>query len=197
MYEKGMTQERLDEIFTEVRAGLVPLIQMIKSKGTPPDDSLLKGAEFDIKEQANLARQIALDLGFDISKGRLDVSVHPFTGGAGPTDVRMTTRFKASDITEGLTGAIHETGHALYEQGRNQHEDWVGLSVSEAMSMGIHESQSLLWERCVALRRPFQDYLLTRLRQFFPERFPASVTAGNKPCLECVQKVIIITSESS
>jgi carboxypeptidase Taq len=138
-YEKGMTQVRLDAIFSEVRAGLVPFIHA--------------GKTFDVENQAKLCREIALDLGFDIQKGRLDVSVHPFTGGAGPTDVRMTTRFKADDITEGLTGAIHETGHALYEQGRNLSEEWEGLCVNEAMSMGVHESQSLLWERMVALQR--------------------------------------------
>ena len=64
-------------------------------------------------KQAALCREIALAMGFDLEKGRLDVSVHPFTGGAHPTDVRMTTRFKRGDVTEGITGAIHETGHAL------------------------------------------------------------------------------------
>jgi carboxypeptidase Taq len=151
-YEKGMTQVRLDAIFSEVRAGLVPFIHAVKTFGVPPAD-IFAGKTFDVENQAKLCRDIALDLGFDIQKGRLDVSVHPFTGGAGPTDVRMTTRFKADDITEGLTGAIHETGHALYEQGRNLSEEWEGLCVNEAMSMGVHESQSLLWERMVALQR--------------------------------------------
>jgi len=173
-FEKGMTQARLDEIFAEVRAGLVPFIQAVKSKGVPPDDSIFRGKEFDVEKQARLCREVALDIGFDISRGRLDVSVHPFTGGAGPTDVRMTTRFKADDITEGLTGAIHETGHALYEQGRNLAEEWDGLCVNEAMSMGIHESQSLLWERAVALQRPFQSYLLKKLKETFPEHFADS-----------------------
>eukprot|EP00798_Chlamydomonas_sp_ICE-L_P022485 gene22485-29611_t len=107
---------------------------------------------------SNGREQVALDIGFDLSKGRLDVSVHPFTGGGHPTDVRMTTRFKTDDVLEGLTGAIHETGHALYEQGRNL--DYDGLPVNGPMSMGIHESQSLLWERMVALGRPFSKYLL-------------------------------------
>ena len=138
-FEKGMTSERLDDIFTEVREGLVPLITNIKNEGTPPDNSLLKGKSFDVKKQAELCHSIALDMGFDIKKGRLDTSVHPFTGGSDPTDVRMTTRFKELDITEGLTGAIHETGHALYEQGRNLSPEWEGLCVSEALSMGVHE----------------------------------------------------------
>ena len=175
-YEKGMTSQRLDDIFSEVKKDLVPLIATIKNKGTPPDDSLLKSKSFDVKKQAELCHSIALDLGFDIKRGRLDTSVHPFTGGSDPTDVRMTTRFKELDITEGLTGAIHETGHALYEQGRNLSPEWQGLCVSDAMSMGVHESQSLLWERCIALQKPFQNYLLRKLVDYFPNDFPSSVT---------------------
>lgn len=174
IYEKGMVSSRLDEVFDEVRAGLVPLIHELKTKGTAPDASWLH-RDFDLDVQAKLCRQIALDLGFDIEKGRLDVSVHPFTGGSHPTDVRMTTRFKKDDITEGLTGAIHETGHAMYEQGRNLDEEWKDLPVSLAMSMGVHESQSLLWERMVALSRPFQTYLLPKIQSFFTD-FPFEAT---------------------
>jgi carboxypeptidase Taq len=174
IYEKGMKTARLDEVFSEVRAGLVPLITELKAKGTPPDAAWLE-RDYDVDTQAKLCRQIALDLGFDIEMGRLDVSVHPFTGGTHPTDVRMTTRFKKGDITEGLTGAIHETGHALYEQGRNLDPEWKDLPVNLALSMGVHESQSLLWERMVGLSQPFQHYLLPKLREFFPD-FPAQAT---------------------
>ncbi len=81
----------------------------------------------------------------------------------------MTTRFKEEDITEGLTGAIHETGHSLYEQGRNLNEEYIDMPVSSALSMGVHESQSLLWERMVALSKPFQSYLLPKLKEAFPK----------------------------
>ena len=166
-FEKGMSSQRLDEVFTQLREGLVPLIAEIKQRGTAPDASWLNG-KYDLDQQAKLCNQVALDLGFDLQKGRLDKSVHPFTGGAHPTDVRMTTRFKEDDLTEGLTGAVHETGHALYEQGRNLADEWKDLPVNVALSMGVHESQSLLWERMVALGRPFQHYLLPKIREFFP-----------------------------
>lgn len=169
-YEKGMTGARLDEIFEEVRAALVPLIAQLKSNGTPPDDSWLAG-DYSTKDQAALCQEVALDMGFDLDNGRLDVSVHPFTGGAHPTDVRMTTRFKEHDLTEGLTGAVHETGHALYEQGRNLSPEWKDLPVNQALSMGIHESQSLLWERMVALGLPFAKYVTGKIRKHFPS-FP-------------------------
>eukprot|EP00891_Asterochloris_glomerata_P006465 jgi/Astpho2/6465/Aster-06934 len=156
-FEKGMTTQQLDKIFAQVREGLVPLIANIKKNGTPPDRSCLSGS-FDKDTQAKLCHSISQDLGFDLEAGRLDVSVHPFSMGVHPTDVRMTTRFKEDDVTEGLTGAVHETGHTLYEQGRNLEHD--GLPVNEAMSMGVHESQSLLWERM---------YLLPKLEAAFPQ----------------------------
>ena len=177
-YETGMTSKRIDEVFAEVRAGLVPLIKKIRDNGAPLSSSWLISEEsatdanklsFDLTKQAALCREIALDLGFDINKGRLDVSVHPFTGGAHPTDVRMTTRFKVGDLTEGLTGAIHETGHALAEQNRNLSEEWRDQPVNVIMSMGIHESQSLFWERMVALGKPFQKYLFPKIQKTFPE----------------------------
>ncbi|GLC44578.1 hypothetical protein PLESTM_001617300 [Pleodorina starrii] len=167
-YEKGATSARLDEVFTQVREGLVPLIADIKSRGRKIDESWMAG-EYDTDTQAELCRKVAIDIGFDTERGRLDVSVHPFTGGAHPTDVRMTTRFKKENVVEGLTGAIHETGHALYEQGRNLSYD--GLPVNSALSMGVHESQSLLWERMVGLSQPFAEYLLPLLKERFPERF--------------------------
>jgi carboxypeptidase Taq len=169
-YEKGMTSARLDEIFDEVRTGLVPLIAELKKSDKGPDASWLQG-EFDTDTQADMCREICLDLGFDVDRGRLDVSVHPFTGGSHPTDVRMTTRFKPDDITEGLTGAIHETGHAIYEQGRNLSPEWKDLAVSKALSMGVHESQSLLWERMVGLCPDFQNYLLPKMQKYFPGKF--------------------------
>ncbi|GBF90989.1 hypothetical protein Rsub_03844 [Raphidocelis subcapitata] len=179
-YEKGATAARLDEIFAEVRAGLVPLLASLKSRGTRPDDAWLAG-DYDTKAQAALCEEVALDMGFDLQHGRLDVSVHPFTGGAHPTDVRMTTRFKAHDLTEGLTGAVHETGHALYEQGRNLTPEWRDLPVNSALSMGVHESQSLLWERMVALSPPFAQYISGKIRKHFPsfpERPPGQLHAA-------------------
>jgi len=175
-YSAGLTAARIDEIFGEVKDGLVPLLADLRTKGTAPDSSWLNG-KFDTDKQASLCRDIALALGFDLNKGRLDVSVHPFTGGAHPTDVRMTTRFKEEDVLEGLTGAIHETGHALYEQGRNLDHD--GLPVSAAAGMAVHESQSLLWERMVGLSEPFAEYLFPKLRATFPDAFPSDKNSAD------------------
>jgi carboxypeptidase Taq len=177
-----------------VRDGLVPLLQDLRSKGVKPDDSWLKG-DFETAEQEKLCKEVCVALGFNLERGRLDTSVHPFTGGAHPTDVRMTTRFKANDLTEGLTGAIHETGHALYEQGRNLNFD--GLPVNSAAGMAIHESQSLLWERMVALSRPFADYLLPKLQASFPDTFSKDRTAQSLyEALNTVKDVSLIRVEA-
>jgi carboxypeptidase Taq len=171
-FEKSCSASRLDELFGALKAGLVPLLAAVSELGTPPDTSILTaGAPFDTAAQARLCEDVAVALGFDKSRGRLDVSVHPFTGGpGGPSDVRMTTRFKEHEFVEGLTGATHETGHALYEQGRPASQ--TGLPAGEALSMGAHESQSLFWERHVGLTRPFAAWLAPRLAAAFPAAFP-------------------------
>merc|ERR1712048_1092557 len=193
-YDAGLTAERVTEVFSRVKEGLVPLLKDIREKGTQPDDSWLKG-DFDTGKQAELCKDVAVALGFDLNKGRLDVSVHPFTGGAHPTDVRMTTRFKQHDLTEGLTGAIHETGHALYEQGRNLEYD--GLPVNMAAGMAIHESQSLLWERMVGLSLPFSKYLWPKLQAAFPDAFSKERTPDDLyAALNTVKDVSMIRVES-
>ena len=176
-YSPGLTAERITEVFDTVKEELVPFLARLRSQGHPPDASWLygQGKKYDVEKQAALCKDIAVALGFDLSKGRLDVSVHPFTGGAHVTDVRMTTRFKEHDVSEGLTGAIHETGHALYEQGRNLEYD--GLPVNSALGMAVHESQSLLWERMVGLSLPFAQYVLPKLKEAFPEEIPVDKSA--------------------
>lgn len=134
-FQPGLTSARLDEIFGQVKAGLVPLLARVRAHGAAPDDAWLNGGPFDREAQAALCRQLSLDLGFDLDSGRLDVSVHPFTGGAHPTDVRMTTRFKDDQLLDGIAGTMHETGHALYEQGRNLNYD--GLPVNEVGAGGV------------------------------------------------------------
>uniref|UniRef100_A0A7S1WYZ1 Carboxypeptidase n=1 Tax=Tetraselmis chuii TaxID=63592 RepID=A0A7S1WYZ1_9CHLO len=192
-FEKGMTSDRLDTIFSTLRASLVPLIKDLRSSGCAPDRSFLEG-EWDVETQAKLCEEVAMDLGFNTEMGRLDVSVHPFTGGSHPTDVRMTTRFKATDVTEGLTGTIHETGHALYEQGRSLEYD--NLPVNRAAGMGIHESQSLLWERMVALSLPFSNYLHPKLAAAFPEMLKGRTPTDLYAAMNVMQERSMIRVES-
>ncbi|CAN0492957.1 unnamed protein product [Ectocarpus sp. 12 AP-2014] len=175
-FERGMSTERLREVFGELKAGLVPLLRAIQEKVAEEDKSgaaaerhpapLHSGEQWGKDEQAALCRDMAEKLGFDMSKGRLDVSVHPFTGGPGPSDVRITTRY-SNNWMEGVAGTVHEVGHALYEQGRPG-GDMEDLPVSRALSMGVHESQSLLWERMVFQSRPFWKFAAPLVRARFP-----------------------------
>jgi len=141
-YEPGFKEERLQALFGDLKTNLVPLIAKITEKNFQHDNSAIKG-DFDVEKQTEFSHRLSKDIGFDTDCGRLDVSTHPFTGGAHPTDVRMTTRYTINDLQEGITGTIHETGHSLYEQGRSK--EYRDLPVSMALSLGIHESQSLLW----------------------------------------------------
>ncbi|KAG0252662.1 hypothetical protein BGZ95_006567, partial [Linnemannia exigua] len=139
--EPGFKDSRLEVLFSDLKQHLIPLIARIKAKNFQHDNGFLKG-DFDVEKQAELSHLMCKKIGFDTDAGRLDVSTHPFTGGSHPTDIRMTTRYAIDNFQEGITGTIHETGHALYEQGRNK--EYVDTPVSQPLSLGVHESQSLL-----------------------------------------------------
>lgn len=149
-YERGMPAERIDAIFGEIEAAVVPLLRAVLASPHKPAVACLSG-DFPVARQQAASRQIVAALGFDESHGRIDVSVHPFTTSIGTTDVRITSRFQESEWYQGLAGSIHEAGHAMYEQN-------LGTSNTAAdtyLSMGCHESQSLFWERHVSLSKPF------------------------------------------
>ena len=165
-YAQGMTSARITTIFNDVKHDLAPFLLHLKQHGKRPDVNCLQG-NFNVKAQEALGREIASAMGFDFTKGRLDTSVHPCTFGIHSSDVRITTRYKADDVMEALTGTVHEVGHALYEQGLNAEHD--GLLVDAPCGMAVHESQSLLWERMVMLGLPFARFLLPKLQSAFPE----------------------------
>ncbi|MBY0475041.1 MAG: carboxypeptidase M32 [Nitrosomonas sp.] len=171
LFERGTTMDMITPIFERLKQELIPLIEAIQNHPQQPDTSFLQG-RFALDKQEELARKISQDIGFNTEQGRIDVSVHPFCGGSHPTDVRITTRYKESDFVESLYSVIHETGHALYEQGR-PHE--LGdLPASESLTMGIHESQSLFWERMVAQSKPFCSHYFDTIRAAFPDNLQAA-----------------------
>ncbi|MCS5621093.1 MAG: carboxypeptidase M32, partial [Nitrospinaceae bacterium] len=152
IYERGSTQKDITPVFDKLKAELIPLIKAIQESDYQPDTSFLSG-QFSIEKQEALGRKISEEMGFLFDQGRMDVSVHPFCGGSHPTDVRITTRYRTDNFVESLYAVIHETGHGLYEQGRMHNGR--ALPVSEALTMAIHESQSLFWERMIAQGKPF------------------------------------------
>ena len=174
-FERGMTSERLDEIFGELRRSLAPVIKTVLDAPPLEQHPIFTGAvpdAFPEAAQERFCRAVAAKMGFRFDTGRFDTSVHPFTGGSGPFDVRITTRYDEDNFMDAAMGVIHEVGHALYEQGLNEDQD--GLPVSRALSMGIHESQSLFWERYVGQSLGFWEANLP----LFHECFPAAKSAG-------------------
>jgi len=169
-FERGTTTAEIAPIFESLKSELIPLIQSVKEAKYQPDTSFLQGT-FPVDKQEALGKQVSRDMGFAFDQGRMDVSVHPFCGGGHPTDVRITTRYRDSDFIESLYAVIHETGHGLYEQGRMaQGRD---LPVSEALTMGIHESQSLFWERMIGQNRAFCAHYIETIRATFPQNLQA------------------------
>ena len=143
-YEMGMDAQRIDEIFGHIEKALKPLIAEVLRSNNPPSRAALEG-KFDVQKQKEMCAKIVTKMGFDCEHGRIDQSVHPFTMSLGPQDVRITSRFKDTEWYQGLAATIHEGGHAMYEQNLKGDD----LEINEYLSMGMHESQSLFWERHV------------------------------------------------
>jgi len=165
MYEPGTTTAELDRLFGELRKRLVPLAEEIAKRGDKPDTSFLQG-KFDKEAQKRFSLYTLGQMGYDFEAGRLDESVHPFATGLSTGDVRITTRYLEDDLTSALFGTIHECGHALYEQ--NVDPALNGTPLCGGTSMGIHESQSRLWENMVGRSRGFWRRYLPELKKEFP-----------------------------
>lgn len=159
-FEPGMTGERIERVFAPLRSFLSDLVRRIgeSPSGPPPDAGLIA---MDIESQQRLNREIAEMLGYDFTVGRMDRSAHPFTSRLHPGDTRITTRYDESDYYSSLSAVIHEAGHAMYEQGMPTAFFWAGPG--NIRSLGIHESQSRLWENMVGRSREFIRFLWSRL----------------------------------
>lgn len=164
-FEPGMTSDTLSATFAELKNGLIPLMaEIARSRIAAPKPP--QGI-FSITEQKALLEYINLKMGFDYDRGRLDESTHPFTSGSHPTDVRITTRYRETDLWYSIGSDIHELGHALYEQGLPAHE--AGTPLGEAASLGVHESQSRFWENMVGRDIHTWRYLLPGMKKRFPD----------------------------
>lgn len=151
-FEPGARTSDLKVLFKQLQDELVPLIAAIqKSSVKTPREILARS--YPVEQQRLLSEWIAEQVGFDRSGGRLDVTVHPFCSGIGPGDVRITTRYNEHAFAEAFFGTLHEVGHGIYEQ--NLPAEHFGTPLGTACSLGIHESQSRLWENFVGRSMPF------------------------------------------
>lgn len=164
-HEPGLRVARLTPVLTALRQVLVPMVATLHDASREVPD-IFQGRRFDAEAQRRFALRLLEDIGFDFEAGRLDKSVHPFTNGQHPRDVRLTTAFDEGSL-RALFTSLHECGHGLYEQGFSQAHYRTPLA--NAPSTGLHESQSRLWENLVGRSRPFWAHYFPALCEAFPE----------------------------
>jgi carboxypeptidase Taq len=163
-YEPGSTTAEITRTFAAVREELVPLVGAIAASGKRPPHDVLE-REYPVDRQEVFGQAAAAAIGFDFDAGRLDKTAHPFCSSMGPGDCRLTTRYNPRHFNESFFGILHEAGHGIYEQGLDpQHS---GTPMGSPISLGIHESQSRLWENQVGRSRPFWEHFFPRARQVF------------------------------
>jgi carboxypeptidase Taq len=165
-YEPGERTSNVTRVLADLREALVPLVAEIAASSKRPDISILE-RRYPVAAQEAFARAGAEAIGFDFRRGRLDVTAHPFCTGLGPNDCRITTRYDEHFFNGAFFGVLHEAGHGIYDQGLP--DKWYGLPPGEAVSLGIHESQSRLWENLVGRSKSFWQGMYPAAQQAFPE----------------------------
>lgn len=164
-YEKGMDEATIDRIFDELKAELIPFVKEILSK-PEPDDTKFHGS-FDINKQKELSRFLLEYIGFNFDRGGMGESEHPFTTGTHRNDVRLTNHYMENDILSGIFSIIHEGGHGLFMQGPDEQYDLTPFA--DCGYMGLHESQSRIWENILGRNINFWKPIYPKVQELFPE----------------------------
>jgi carboxypeptidase Taq len=167
-YEEGATTQQVRRIFAQLRESLAPLIQIASQKSARLGPSVVEG-HFELEPQDRFSKWVAEQIGFDFQRGRLDQTEHPFCTTVGPHDHRILTRYSRESFSTGLYGVLHEAGHGMYEQGFDPR--WYRTPLASAASLGVHESQSRLWENLVGLSDSFWQWAYPHLLKYFPNEF--------------------------
>lgn len=186
-FERGATVSRLDETLGNLREQLRPIVEAATSRESFDRTKLI--ASYPIDRQEAFNREVAESIGFDFESGRIDTAVHPFCSGMAPHDTRLTTRYDEGDFLSSLFGVLHEAGHGLYEQGLSKERR--GEPAGASASLGVHESQSRLWENHVGRSRAFWEKWLPRASHYFPHLSGITVDemylAVNEAKLSCIR----------
>ena len=172
-YEPGMTAQRLQTLFAELRAVSLPLLERITAAGPQPKPAFLE-REFPIEQQRAFAIEASVAFGYDLNRGRVDVAPHPFEISFTRQDVRITTRYQLRYPFAAIFGLMHETGHGLYELGAAPEltrsaltSDYLGMYAVGGASFGMHEAQSRMWENLVGRSLAFWQVYYPRLQEYF------------------------------
>jgi carboxypeptidase Taq len=187
--DDGMTTASIRKLFGQVKRQLVPMVCAICEQPADDDSSLRQA--FPKTAQFDFALHVAQRLGYDLNRGRLDLTHHPFSTRFCADDVRITTRVNENELGEALFSTLHEAGHAMYEQGVSAALD--GTPLGEGVSAGVHESQSRLWENVVARSRGFWDHFYPSLQRIFPEQLASVPIAAFHRAINKVARSIIRT----
>lgn len=164
-HEPGMTTRQVDVLFRQLKERLIPLAADIRAQGRRNEDAVLRG-RFEEADQERFGLMMIRRFGFDLTRGRLDRVVHPFEVAFSRDDVRITTRYDETYLTDSLFSTLHEAGHGMYEQGVGA--ELAGTPLSSGASSALHESQSRLWENVVGRSRPLWQHFYPALQETFP-----------------------------
>ena len=167
-YESGLTVEKLDIIFSQLKEGIISILSKIQNSDIIIENSF-ENKPFDIEKQRNICTAVLNKMGFDFTKGRMDETEHPYTTNMTNKDVRITNHYYENNLLSAIYSAIHEGGHGIYEQ--NIPDSLQGTNLDTAASMSIHESQSRFYENIVGKSRAFSKYLYTLIKDEFIEEF--------------------------
>ena len=163
-YEPGCTAAEVTTVFTSLRPRLQSLISELSASSKKPSNAFNE-LKLPVEKQERFVRFVAEQIGFDFTRGRLDRSTHPFCSGTHCNDVRLTTRFHDANVNDALGSTMHESGHGIYEQGLPA--EHIGTPMGTSVSLGIHESQSRMWENQVGRSRAFWVWCRPKLKDFF------------------------------
>ena len=164
--DEGVTGADLVKLFGDLRDNLVPMVRAIVEQPAPDDSCLYQ--RFSAEKQLAFGLKVAQRFGYDMERGREDLSAHPVTTSFSLGDVRITTRVKENNLKEALFGTMHESGHAIYTQ--NIRKELEGTPIGRGATAGVHESQSRLWENLVGRSQSFWAFTYPRLQAVFPEQ---------------------------
>jgi carboxypeptidase Taq len=164
--DEGLTTAKVQHLFEELRRELLPMVRALSEQ--PPEDDDCLHHLFGEAAQLDFGLWVAVQMGYDLERGRLDKTHHPFCTKFAAGDVRITTRVRENDIRDALFSTLHEAGHAIYEQGVNA--AYEGTPLGSGVSAGIHESQSRLWENVVGRSRPFWEHFYPVLQRTFADQ---------------------------
>ncbi|NLH51113.1 MAG: carboxypeptidase M32 [Myxococcales bacterium] len=188
LHEPFATEGSIRELLTDLKGRLVPFLQRILSAPRYDARLLLAGRRYPIEKQKKFSRLVLRKMGFDFEGGRIDVSAHPFCGG-NKGDVRLTTRFFVDDPRPHLFGTIHEAGHGLYEQGLP--DPHLGTPLGDAVSLGVHESQSRFWENIMGRSLSFWKYFYPKFQRTFAKSLRDLSLENFYHCVNVVEPSLI------